>query len=55
MLPTFIHQMVNFCPLCTHTRDGSNGDGAGYEAEAIIHADIKSGRPAEMTKVLINV
>lgn len=30
---------------CTYTGDCSNSDRARYEAQAIIHADVESGRP----------
>lgn len=30
----------------THTCDGFDGDGARYEAQAVIHADVQRGRPA---------
>lgn len=29
----------------THTGDGFNGDGAGDEAQAVVHADVQRGRP----------
>lgn len=48
----FIHQMISFCLLYTHTSNGSNSDRAWYEAEAVIQADKKSGWPAEMIRWL---
>lgn len=33
----------------THTCRGFDGDGARYEAQAVIHADVQRGRPARRT------
>ena len=33
-------------PQGTHTAHGGDGDGAGDEAEALVHADVEVGRPA---------
>lgn len=42
--------MCDFAMHCTYTGDCSYGDRAGYEAQAIIHADMESGRPVEMVR-----